>query len=170
LIDAGAQDEPFLLALALVATNDRRLDLLELVVAHLANAWERMVESGLDTLGTMTEPERQRWEEIIVHPYRKDLPTTYTLWDWLHRMTDAAATTSAMSIVLKTKLLTKVPEGERGTARWLEVIAAICPAPQRRELREQLAEFDQSQTATPLALLDILDGMEIDRSHVETNF
>jgi hypothetical protein len=170
LIEAGAQDEPFLLALALVATNDRRLDLLERVVTHLANAWERMVESGLDTLGTMTEPERQRWEEIIVHPYRKDLPTTYSLWDWLHRLTDAAATTSAMSIVLKAKLLTKVPEGERGTAPWLEVIAAICPAPQRHELRNQLAEFDSLQTATSLALLDILDGMENESNHVETNF
>jgi Family of unknown function (DUF5691) len=165
LVEAAAKDEPFLLALTLIATNDRRLDLLELVVAHLPNAWERMVESGLDTLGTMTESERQRWEEIIVHPYRKDLPTTYYLWDWLHRMTDAAAATSTMLIVLKTKLLMKVPEAERGTAPWLEVMAAICPAPQRHALREQLAELDQSLTVTPLALLDILDGMENNRSH-----
>jgi hypothetical protein len=166
LIENGAKDEPFLLALALMATNDRRLDLLELVVAHLPNTWERMVESGLDTLGTMTESECQRWEEIIVDPYRKDLPTSYLRWDWLHRMTDAAAATSAMSIVLKTKLLMRVPEGERGSAPWLELIAALCPAPQRQELREQLAEFDQSQTVIPLALLDVLDGMENDRTHV----
>ena len=49
---------------------------------------------------------------------------------------------------------------------WLEVIAAVCPPPQRQELREQLAEFDQSITVTPLALLDILNGMENDRTHV----
>ena len=166
LIETSAKDEPLLLALAFISTSERHLDLLELVVEHLPNSWERMFESGLDTLGTMTESERQRWEEIIVHPYRKDLPTIYSLWDWLHRMTDAEAPPSVMSIALKTKLSVKVPEGERGTAPWLEVIAAICPAPQRHELREQLAEFDQSQTVIPLALLDILDGMENDRTHV----
>ena len=91
LIAAAAKDEPLLLALALIATSERRFDLLELVIANLPNAWERMIESGFDTLGTMTESERQRWEEIIVHPYRKDVPTTYFLWDWLHRITDAEA-------------------------------------------------------------------------------
>lgn len=166
LIEAAAKDEPLLLALALISTNDRRLDLLELVVAHLPNAWEKMVESGLATLGTMTESERQPWEEIIVLPYCKNLPTIYFLWDWLHRVTDAAAPASVMSILLKTKLLLKVPERERSSGPWLEVIAAICPAPRRDELREQLAEFDQSQTVIPLALLDILDGMEKDRTHV----
>ena len=60
----------------------------------------------------------------------------------------------------------KVPERERGGGPWLEVIAAICPAPQRDELRNQLSEFDQSQTIIPLALLDILDEMEKDRTHV----
>ena len=166
LIESAAKGEPLLLALALIATNERRLDLLEPVVANLPNAWERMFEAGLDTLGTMTESERQRWEEIVVHPYRKDVPTTYSLWDWLHRITDAEAPPSVMSIALHAKLLTKVPEHERGSAPWLEVIAATCPASQRQELREQLTKFDQSQTVTPLALLEILDGMENDRTHV----
>jgi hypothetical protein len=166
LIEAAAKDELLLLALALIATSERRLDLLELVVAHLPNAWERVFESGLDTLGKMTESERQQWEEIIVHPYRKDLPKTYALWDWLHRITDAEMPPSIMSMVLHAKLLTKVPEHERGSSPWVEVIAAICPASQRPELREQLAKFDQSQTLTPLALLEILDGMENDQTHV----
>ena len=166
LIAAAAKDEPLLLALALIATNERRLDLLELVVANLPNAWERMFEGGLDTLGTMTESERQRWEEIVAHPYRKDVPTTYSLWDWLHRITDVEAPPSVMSIALQAKLLTKTSEHERGSAPWVEVIAATCPASRRQELREQLTRFDQSQTVTPLALLEILDGMENDRTHV----
>lgn len=165
LIEAAGKDEPLLLALALMATNERRLDLLELVVANLPNAWERLLEGGLDTLGTMTESERQRWEEIIAHPYRKDLPTTWFLWDWLHRITDAEASASVMSMLLNAKLLMKVPEQERGSPQWLEMMAAICPASQRQELRDQLAEFDQSQTVIPLALLDILDGMENNRTH-----
>jgi Family of unknown function (DUF5691) len=166
LVDGAAKDEPLLLALALITTNDRRLDLLERVVEHFPNPWERMSESGLATLGMMTQSERQRWGEIIARPYGKGLPTTYHLWDWLHRMTDAAATESVMSTVLKTKVLMKVPEQERGSAPWLEVMASICPQAQRQELREQLAEFEQSQIVTPLALLDILDGMENDSTHV----
>ena len=165
LIEAAEKDEPLLLALALTATYERRLDLLEQVVANLPNAWERLLESGLDTLGAMTELERQRWEEIIVHPYRKDLPTTWFLWDWLHRLTDAEASSAVMTLLLNAKVLMKVPEQERANPYWLEMIAAICPAAQRRELREQLAEFDQAQTAVPFALLDILDGMENDRTH-----
>jgi hypothetical protein len=124
-----------------------------------------MLESEFDTLGTLTESERLRWAEIIVHPYAKDVPTTYFLWDWLHRITDTEAPPAVMSIVLHAKLLMKLPEQERGSAYWLEMIAAICPAAQRQELREQLAEFDQSQNVTPIALLDILDGMENNRSH-----
>jgi Family of unknown function (DUF5691) len=163
LIDAAAKDEPMLLALALIASNERRLDLLELVIVNLPNGWERMFEAGLDTLGTMTESERQRWAEIVVHPYRKDLPTNYVLWDWLHRIMDMEAPPSVMSIVLHAELLMKVPE--HSSAPWFELIAAICPASQRQELREQLTKFDQSQTVTPLALLEILDGMENDRNH-----
>ena len=166
LIEASAKDEPLLLALALMATNERRLDLLEAVVVHLSNAWERMFEAGLDTLNTMTEPERQRWQEIIAHPYRKDLPTIYALWDWLHRITDTDAAPSVMLLILQAKLLMKVPEREKGAAPWLEMIAAMCPTAQRQELREHFSDFDQSLTVAPLALLEILDGMENDGTHV----
>jgi len=163
LIAAAAKDEPLLLALALIATSDLRLDLLELVVAHLPNAWEKIVESGLDTLGTMGESQRQCWQEIVVHPYRKDLPTIYHLWDWLQRIIDAQAPASVMSTVLHAKLLKKIPEHE--CAVWFELLAAMCPAAQRQELRQQLADFDQSVTVTPVVLLDILDGMENNRTH-----
>ena len=166
LIEAAGKDEPLLLGLAFIATNERRFDLLELVVANLPDAWERIAQSGLDTLGAMTESERHRWQEIIVHPYRKDVPATWFLWDWLHRITDTEAAPSVMSIVLQAKLLMKVAEPERGSAHWLEVIAALCPPAQRQELRRHLAEFDQSQTVIPVALLDILDGMENDRTYV----
>lgn len=166
LIEAAAKDEPLLLALGLLATSECRLELLEVVVSHLPNAWERVFDAGLDTLGTMTGPERQRWEQIIVLPYSEDLPTIYALWDWLHRITDAETTPSVMALVLEARLLAKVPELERGNAGMLEVMAAICPPPQRQELRQQLAEFDQSITVNPLALLEILDGMENDHTHV----
>ena len=164
LVEAASKDEPLLLALALMATNERRLDLLEVVVSNLPNAWERMFEAGLDSLGTMTESERQRWEEIIVQPYRNDPPAIYLLWDWLHRITDAQAPAPVMSIVLHAGLLKTIAEGER--LAWFEVMTAICPAPQRHELRAQLANFDPSLSVTPLALLDILNGMENDRTHV----
>src|SRR5215468_9135034 len=72
LIEASAKNESLLLALALSASTDHRLDLLELVVAHLPNSLQKMVESGLDTLGTMSESERQRWQEILVRPYGKE--------------------------------------------------------------------------------------------------
>jgi Family of unknown function (DUF5691) len=165
LIEASAKDDHLLLALALVATSDRRLDLLERVVEHLSNAWELMCESGFNSLGAMTEPERHRWAEIIVHPYRKELLAIYALWDWLHRLMDASAPDSVMSLLLKANLPKKLPERE-GSTVWLELLAAICPSPQRADLRAQLAEFEPAQSANSLALLDILDGMEKNRTHV----
>ena len=160
LIEAAAKDEPLLLGLALIATSERRLDLLELVVANLSFAWERMFGAGLERLGTMTKSERQRWQEILVHPYRKDVPSNYLLWDWLHKITDAELPPSVISMVLETKLLAKVSEQDQGNAQWVELMAAICPASQRQTLREQLSAFDPSQNVVPLALLEILDGME----------
>jgi hypothetical protein len=71
-----------------------------------------------------------------------------------------------MSMALDTNLLSKVPEHERGSAPWLEVMAAICPASHRQRLRDRLMPFDQSQTVTALALLEILDGMENDCTDV----
>jgi len=166
LIEAAAKDEPLLLALAFMATNDRRLDLLEAVVSTLPSAWERMFEAGLDTLGAMTEAERQRWGEILLQPYGKDLPAAYPLWDWVHRITDVEASPAAMSMILDTNLLTKAPEQELGNAFWFDVVAAICPASLRQELRARLTQFDSSLTVAPLALLEILDGMENDRTDV----
>lgn len=87
------------------------------------------------------------------------------LWDWLHRLMDASAPDSVMSLLLKANLLKKLPERE-GSTVWLELLAAICPSPQRADLRAQLAEFEPAQSANSLALLDILDGMEKNRTHV----
>jgi hypothetical protein len=149
-----------------MATNERRLDLLELVAAKLPNAWERMFEAGLESPGAMNESERLRWVEILIHPRRKDLPTTYLLWDWLHRITDLELPASVISNVLQEELLVKVPEPEQGSAYWVELVAAVCPAAHRQKLRKQLTKLDPSHTVTPLALLEILDGMEKDRTHV----
>src|SRR5262249_4092503 len=128
LIEAAAKDESLLLALALIATSERRLDLLEIVAANLPSAWERMFAAGLDTLGSRTESERQRWQEILVHPYRKDPPANYLPWDWLHRITDAEAPASVMSIVLQAGLLASAFEHEYGGEQWIELFAAMCPA------------------------------------------
>jgi hypothetical protein len=166
LVEAAAKDEPLLLALTLIATSDCRLDLLERLVTKLPSAWERMFEAGLEALGSMTESERRRWEEIVVHPYLKEVPTNYFLWDWLHRITDTEAPPSVMTMIFRAKLLTRVVETEPVGAPLIEVIAAMCPASQRQGLREQLMMCDQAVSVIPIALLDILDGMENNRPHV----
>jgi hypothetical protein len=164
LIEAAEKNDDLLLALAVLATNEHRLDLLERVVANLPNTWERLFGAGLDALGAMTVSERQRWQEVISLPYRKDPPENYFLWDWLHRITDVEASPALMSIALGA--LPKGSEIEQAAVMWFELIAAICPRSKRRELHDRLAQFEPSQTVATLTLLEILEGMENVHAHV----
>lgn len=167
MINASAKDTNFLLALALIATADRRLDLLETIVSpHLPNAWELMFDCGLTDLGMMTREERLHWAEILVRPYGHMPPRAYPAWGWLHHLLDGPAPASLLDPVIKTTWLNELPAIEKQGPFWMEVIAALCPSPQRRTLRERLNALDSSFTATALPLLDILDAMEKIRNHV----
>jgi hypothetical protein len=158
-IAAAAKDSNLLLALALMATADRRLDLLELVVQRLPETWESMAQCGPLQLETMSLAERISWAEILIRPYRGAPPFFFLGWSWMHRALRGPLPGSVMKSVLhspqwREKLIeTKGPD-------WMELLAACCPAGQRSKLRVLLEAMEPTQTVHALALMDILDGME----------
>ncbi len=166
LIAASAKDANLLLGLALVATMDRRLDLLQQIVAeHLPNAWELIEQTGLRDLSLMSASERLRWVTILIEPYGRKLPTSYLQWSWLQRLLQRPAPAQLLDNALASGWLEALPDLERQGAAWMELLAALCPPAQRAALRARLTGFDSAYTATALPLLDILDAMENVRPH-----
>jgi hypothetical protein len=161
LIRAAAKDANLSLGLALIAISDRRLDLLkQIVVDSLPQAWELLERTGLRDLSLMSLQERLRWATILAEPYGRKPPASYVQWSCLHRLLQQPAPQELIEAILNTDWLEALPDLERQGAAWLELIAALCPSPQRGLLRMRLTSFDPAHTSTALPLLDILDAME----------
>lgn len=160
IIEASAKDSNLSLALAMIATTDIRLDLLELIVAHVPTAWESMSFSGWKDLGIMARDERLRFADILIRPYGNKLPWNYPAWSWLHTVLDGHAPVSLLEAAFKSTWFDEPPSVAKHTPYWMEVTAALCPSPQRQALRQCLEAFDPALTATALPLLHLLDQLE----------
>jgi hypothetical protein len=165
MVEASAKDVNLSLALALIATVDNRLDLLESVVAHLPNAWELLSDTGLTDLGPMSRDDRMRWAKILIQPYGRNLPWNYTAWSWLHIALEGSAPTLLLETALKSGWFNEPPSAAKHTPYWMEVTVALCPPSQRQALRERLETFDPTLTASALPLLHLLHDLENSKPH-----
>jgi hypothetical protein len=162
MIDAAEKDANLSLAFAIMATQDRRFDLLEqLTAAQLADAWEQLSLCGPLDLEVMTAGERQRWAAILIRPCGAKPPAQQFAWSWLHRALEGPAPDLLVESVLRSPgwLYKLLEEGKAG-AEWLELLAAICPPSPRPRLRSLLGMLDPSLTLTALPLLDIVETIE----------
>lgn len=162
LIEAAAKDENLLLALALMATQDRRLDLLEEIAGgQLKDAWEQLGRCGVQDLGLMPVEERLRWAEILIRPYSAKPPASYSAWSWLHRSLEGPVPELLMEpIIRSSRWITGLLEEQKAGSEWMELLAAVCPISLRPLLRTQLESLDAPLTMTALPLLDILESLK----------
>jgi hypothetical protein len=162
MIEAAEKDESLLLALALMATEDRRLDLLEQIAGgRLKDAWEQLSLCGVLDLGLMPVEERLRWAEILIRPYAAKPPASYSAWSWLHRSLEGPAPELLMEPVLRSsRWLDELLEAKKAGPEWMELLASVCPASLRDRLRTRLMPLDAPLNLTALPLLDILDSLE----------
>jgi hypothetical protein len=162
MIDAAEKDEKLLLALALMATQDRQLSLLEQIVSgRLKDAWEQMSLCGVQDLNLMPADERLHWAEILVRPYSAKPPASYAAWSWLHRSLEGSVPELLMEPVLRSShWLSDLLDEKKAGPEWMELLAAVCPIPLRSRLRNQLASLEAPLTLTALPLLEILDSLE----------
>jgi hypothetical protein len=162
IIEAAGKDQSLLLGLAVMATQDKRFDLLEKIVGlHLSDAWEQMSLSGPLDLSDWTAQERMQWAEILARPYIAKPPTVYAAWTWLHKTLKGPVPEALMQGVVRSAgWLGELQQENKCGPEWMEVLAACCPGPQRNPLRMQFAALDAPLTANALPLMDILDTME----------
>jgi hypothetical protein len=161
MIEAAEKDENLILAFALMATRDRRLDLLEAVVERLPDAWEQLSQCPNSAPVEMAEEDKQRWAAALIRPYKNDPLISYPAWLWLHRALEGPASEMLFGEIVRSgKWLTKLQEDAKPHAAWIDVIAALCPSSQRAALQFQMAELAPELTATAVPLLEILDSLE----------
>jgi hypothetical protein len=162
MIEAAEKDEKLLLAFALMATADGRLDLLEQITQGcLPDAWGEMALCGVQDLSRIPRPDRLDWAKILVRPYAAKPPVVYSAWSWMHRSIEGPVPELAMEPILSSnRWLSDLVNEQNAGAEWMELLAAVCPTSQRDRLRSQLALLDPSITVTASPLLDILDSIE----------
>ena len=161
MIEAAEKDENLLLAFALMATRDRRLDPLEAVVERLPDAWEQLSQCLNSAPDGMAAEDKQRWAEVLILPHRGNPPQSYPAWLWLHRALEGPAPAMLFEDIVRSgKWLAKLQEEAKPHVAWIDVIAALCPSSQRAALQFQMAELAPELTATALPLLEILDSLE----------
>ena len=161
MIEAAEKDENLLLAFALMATRDRRLDLLEVIVERLPDAWEQLSQCVNSAPDGMANEEKRRWVEVLIRPYRDNPLMSYAAWLWLHRALEGPAPEMLFEEIVRSgKWLAKLQEEAKANAMWIDVIAALCPSSQRAALQIQMAELAPELTAIALPLLEILDSLE----------
>jgi hypothetical protein len=159
---AAAKDDPnLLLALAMVATADRRSDAVAEIANELPDAWGRMSESGFDEFSFADEEERERWVESIVRPREWMPEAPLPAWSWLLRRIQAPLPEKVMREALKSKWWSDQLGGEKkpGT-EVVQLFCALCPAGLRAKLREQIEELEMERKEAGLMLLDTLDRLE----------
>jgi len=162
MMESAAKNENLLLAFTLMATQDRRLDLLDSIVGGgLNDAWEQLSVCAVPELGLMATEERLRWAEILVRPYGGKPPTSYAAWSWLHRALQGAGPAVLFEPVFRSsRWLTDLLDDKKLSSEWLELLASLCPAEQRGQLRALMTPLDPTLTITALPLLEILDSLE----------
>jgi hypothetical protein len=159
MIEAAEKDENLLLAFALMATRDRRLDLLEAVVEHLPDAWEQMSQCA--NASPEDPSQKQRWAAILIEPYRGNPEAPFPAWLWLHRALEGPAPPLLFEEIVKSGTwFAKLLENDHPQSGWIDVIAALCPPSQRAQLQFRLSELPPELTATALPLLEILEALE----------
>jgi hypothetical protein len=161
LVDAALKDENLLFALALMASREKRFDLLATIADELPDAWGKMSSSNWEDASLDEPAERAAWAEAILRPKKWLSPAPFPAWSWLHRQMEGPLPAEVMRKVFASNAWTEQLEEEKkpGT-EMVQVFCALCPSGLRDQLRSQLEPLDAERKDKGLMLLEILDSLE----------
>jgi hypothetical protein len=161
LVDASEKDGNFLFALALMASREKRFDLLDAITDQLPDAWGRMSELSWDDDLNRDQEEARVWACTLIKP-RKWLPAVpFPAWSWLHRQMEGPLPAAIMREVLDSKAWAgQLDPEKKGGSEFVQVICALCPTELRARVRAQLEPLEVDRKDKGSMLLDILDELE----------
>ncbi len=161
LVAAAEKDERLLFALALMASRERRFDLLEPIVDILPDAWGRMSEVAFDEVRFAHAGEKERWVETMVQPRRWMPEAPFPAWSWLLRRIEGPLPLGVMKEIQQTKRWFILIAGEEQPAtEVVQIFCALCPAELRNRMREQIEPLEFERKDKGLLLMEILDRLE----------
>jgi len=161
VIDAAEKDDNLLFALALMASREKSLDLLDVITDELPDAWGRMSELSSEDNLEKDREEIEAWAGALIKP-RKWLPVVpFPAWSWLHRQIEGPLSAGIMRDVMASKAWEEQLDPEKkGGSEFVQVMCALCPQELRGMVRAQLERLEADRKDKGWMLLDILDELE----------
>lgn len=162
LIVSAQKDSPMMFALFLVATGEKRFDLVaKIVTDHMKDAWDGVLAAGLDDLAGYLPEERVGWADIVVQP--QIWPANTSLWSLvrLAQMMETPISARLFSAILKSLPWAELhKEPGKLTAEIADSMAALCPPEMRTRLRQEIAGFETAKAGNAMLFLELMDTLE----------
>jgi len=161
LIEGCAKDEGLLFILVLAASNERRFDWLEALVALFPDAWDRLAASNFDALPEYSPTELETWIKIVVRPQGW---TDRAGGRWAHRLLalsgDAPLVPTAFDALLRSAWSRSNLAGQSQMHyENVELLALLCPSAQRPALL-RLIRTDDDNTKPVRWFLEFMITLE----------
>ena len=161
LVEAAEKDNNLLFALALMASREKRFDLLDAVTDELPDAWGRMSELAADDDLERDAGELHAWVRALVKPKQWLPEVPFPAWSWLHRQIEGPLPAGIMRDVLASRVWTEqLDSDKKGGTEFVQVICALCPPELRGTIRSQIEPLEADRKDKGWMSLDILDELE----------
>lgn len=161
LIEAAEKDSNLLFALALMASREKRFELLASITEELPDTWGRMSELTLDDDLDRDTQEAGAWATALVRPEQWLPSVPFLAWSWLPGQMQGPLPATIMRDVLDSKTWKEQLDPEKkGGSELVQVMCTLCPIELRGIIRRQLEPIEADRRDKGLLLLDILDELE----------
>lgn len=162
LVAGAEKDSDLLVALLLMATQDKRLDIVHTITErHLSDGWRVFTAAEGDLLADYTADMRRAWVADVFRPNRWEKDVTA----WVLRPMSDLLNAEAGEDFFRDLLGSKTWQGlQRDNSRFdsdvLESLAVICPPGFRPQLRNDLAPLEPAKSSNATLFLDLMDSLE----------
>lgn len=161
MIASVDKDGNLLLAFLIMATRDRRLDVVETVANRLSNAWEAIAQANISDLDVMDADWRRRWADLVVQPRQWTADAPIWTLPKLADLLDAPASLTLFADILGSKPWKALcSEPGKASSDLVESLAVLCPPASRDRLRADLGAFDAGRAGNAILFLDLMDSLE----------
>jgi hypothetical protein len=162
MVAAAEKQSDLLFALLLMATQDKRLDVVKTITErHLADGWAAFISKDAEALADYDPDMRRAWIGHVFRPNSWESDTTPLIIRHMAELLSAEATDGMFSDLLISKpWLALRRENARYEADVLDSAAVMCPPAMRPALRAELAALDPAKIGNAVLFLDLMDSLE----------